>query len=119
MAQVFHHQKYFSIVSAWVVLGFHVEGPSLACVGATVEIAAGNDMRMIEAEARGFRRKRNTAHAVRWHKRPTFFGRAIHVASIHLPMPMHESGVSASLYTSTMVRWPSLKRSSGPGNWPL
>ena len=88
--ELLQHQKHLAVVGAGLVLRLDVDRPDLAGVGAAVEVAAGHDMRVVEAEARRLRHERDAAHAVRRDERRAFLGRAVDIARDHLAVPVHQ-----------------------------
>ena len=97
-SEFLHHQEDFTVIGTRIVLRLDVDRPGLAGVGAAVEIVTGNDVRVIEAEAGGFRDEGNAAHAMRRDVGRAFLGGAVHVARDHLAVPVHAApGVSVSL----------------------
>ena len=59
------HKEDLTVIGTRIVLRFDVGRAGLAGVGASVEIATGNDVSVIEAEAGGFGDEDNAAHAMR------------------------------------------------------
>ena len=88
--ELLQHQEDLAIIGAGIVLRLDVDRPGLAGVGAAVEVAAGHDMRVVEAEARRLWHEGDPLAAVRRHERRAFLGRAVHVARDHLPVPVDQ-----------------------------
>jgi hypothetical protein len=49
-AKLLHHQKDLAIVGSWIVLRLDVDRPDLTRIGAAVQVASGDDVRVIETE---------------------------------------------------------------------
>ena len=84
------HQEHLAIVGSGLVLWLDVDRTDLAGVGAAIEVPAGHNMRVIEAETGRLRHERDAAHAVRRDVGRPFLGRAVDIARNDLAMPVHK-----------------------------
>ena len=90
--EFFQDEEDLAIVTARLVLRLDVDRSDLAAVLARGEIGSSAIVRVVEAEARGLRHKRDATLAVRRNERRAFFGGAIHVDWHELSVPVQLLG---------------------------
>ena len=117
--EFFQDEEDFAIVTARLVLGLDVDRSDLSAVLAGGEIGSGAIVRVVEAKARGCGMKEMRRLPCAGMNGVPSSAAPSTSTGTNCPCQCSCSGVSVSLKMSTVTRWPSLKRSSGPGNWPL